>query len=223
MSRRLKIPSSVVEYRRPRGLSAGRHVSKAEWLWLYEQAVRLGYHPLPAQASDPPKQNKATLTIGEIAYGSVYDHQDLTNEWALTNSVTLCGALHELKHDEDFGNLDFVFRSSPYQIPPFSLPFTDDTIPNQADSLVFLMHVFPSTSNSSLAMAPLMSWECFQGVGNDPRRLTGGYVFQLGLSTLPITLSIASCKLTSENELPHMFCCSIYSEPMTAPGADVFG
>jgi hypothetical protein len=205
------MPSSLVRYYRQRPTLPPRKISKAEWLFLYHEAVRLGFEPPPVSAgpSADPQPPHIDLTIQTFRNGGQLLDWDLFNTGLVVTSVCVISTeLEELVDDDHPGSMRFQFLAHPLPISEKQFPFTEQTLPYGHNALFYVFQAFvfpagPVDFPSRLIYAAGV--DLFTGPLSSPSRIDGGYLSAMQSppdSSCMFTMS--SVEITSLKDVPEM-------------------
>jgi hypothetical protein len=197
------IPSSVVVYRTTRPYTPYTKLTKAEWQRLYQEAIRLGFEPLPSVPRLYPM--RAIVEHTDMSQGATAENLPLLTPGVLGLSVILFSAqLFNFSSDENPPLLDISSHSPEIPVPKASLALTKQVLSHQ-DSLLFLsLMVFPVAISTGAYVLPILCWESYNGGISHPTQVGSGYLSQVPLvqrSQLSATLS--SCVFTDGSPFPY--------------------
>jgi hypothetical protein len=178
------MPSSWVCYRRqrPTQLLPRGKLNKSEWLALYNEAIRLGFEPVPPSSGPPPGQPVPMypkLAFTWFASGSTATDSPLFPAGSFVSSVSLCSSsLESLVDSEHTSTLRFEYHSAPQTYTASSFIMTPQTLPPSKGALFYIFQTFavPAATFQPNRMYVVSGWQLYGASLASPAWLGGGYL-----------------------------------------------
>jgi hypothetical protein len=203
MSARSRIPSSIVRYHGKQTSLLPRKISKTEWLFLYNEALRLGYEEPPVL--DAPHPGQATTVVWSFDQGSQPADADLFNVGLTCHSTCIISTdLRSFLDNQHAAYVSFEFNAWPTAISRKQFAFTEQTLPADQLSLFFLFQAFVLPAdpvNVPGGLIYCLGEEIFRGPISGPSRITGQYISPMTAgSNATCIFSMRSCEFTSTDQ-----------------------